>query len=446
MYTYIDIYVVFLHIYLYFFIFIQAITPFLFNKIDRYASRQRMRGAAIRRRNQIDRENGNTRLRGTNDRGTGDRDITGDRGTGDRRNDSGDGREINSNASDSGNDNNGINNRNSNNGFTVNRDFGVSSSGASATVSASSSACGVISTVHDTIGDINAAITNDNINTTNINKNTTHNSKYKYIKALKDTITNLKTNCHTKIKKSTQAILRYMIIFQNNIYKGIDFTIIKMSQLYPYLKIIYKLLVLSQKILYLYGYSTHIHPVLSILNISLIKNQPREEDKKNNLDTNERPQMPPATQESNDIRNLNIGGGAVKKNGKFLSLISSEWKSILIISALISIRTVEFLLRSQRPQGSGSNSIFQSFSNFFSSNSSSNNIENTNRTVPSVPKPMKVVRGGIIPPSITSNLCPICRKKKKNPCVASSGYVFCYLCLIRYIYFVYLLWIFVMYF
>jgi hypothetical protein len=44
-----------------------------------------------------------------------------------------------------------------------------------------------------------------------------------------------------------------------------------------------------------------------------------------------------------------------------------------------------------------------------------------------------VKRGGIIPPPITSNICPICRKKKTNPCVASSGYVFCYLCLIKFI-------------
>jgi hypothetical protein len=119
----------------------------------------------------------------------------------------------------------------------------------------------------------------DDINATNNNKNNKNKNidiKKTKIEAIKEMFIKVKTKifttaqnstqaAHTKMKNITRIILEYMITFQNNIYKSIDFTIIKSSQLYPYLKAIYKLLVLSQKVLYLYGHSTHVHPVLSIL-------------------------------------------------------------------------------------------------------------------------------------------------------------------------------------
>lgn len=51
---------------------------------------------------------------------------------------------------------------------------------------------------------------------------------------------------------------------------------------------------------------------------------------------------------------------------------------------------------------------------------------------PPFPKPSKVGKGGLIPPKDTS-LCPICRRARKNSVAASSGYVFCYTCLLPHI-------------
>jgi hypothetical protein len=221
---------------------------------------------------------------------------------------------------------------------------------------------------NDTINDNDNNISNeDNVT---VNNNDTTGVKKTKIEAIKDVFIQIKTKLHSNINNSRQAmdnkmksmtkvVLQYMIIFQNNIYKSIDFTIIKLSQLYPYLRTIYKLLVLSQKILYLYGHSTHIHPVLSVLGISLIKNQPEKDEKSGTLNS-ENLQMKPKIQENITIKDMNINNP-----NKISSFLSSEWKSILIVTALISIRTVEFLLRSQTSQGLGSNSIFSSFSNFF---------------------------------------------------------------------------------
>lgn len=51
---------------------------------------------------------------------------------------------------------------------------------------------------------------------------------------------------------------------------------------------------------------------------------------------------------------------------------------------------------------------------------------------PPFPRPSKIGRGGLIPPKDTS-LCPICRQVRRNSVAASSGYVFCYTCLMRHV-------------
>lgn len=47
------------------------------------------------------------------------------------------------------------------------------------------------------------------------------------------------------------------------------------------------------------------------------------------------------------------------------------------------------------------------------------------------PEPLKTARGCLIPPP--NKTCAICREKQINPCASSSGYVFCYLCLVRFV-------------
>lgn len=50
--------------------------------------------------------------------------------------------------------------------------------------------------------------------------------------------------------------------------------------------------------------------------------------------------------------------------------------------------------------------------------------------LPSPPLPSKVASGCLIPPN-DSTLCPICLKKRNNSCAATSGYVFCYTCILE---------------
>ncbi len=51
---------------------------------------------------------------------------------------------------------------------------------------------------------------------------------------------------------------------------------------------------------------------------------------------------------------------------------------------------------------------------------------------PPPPKPLKVARGGVIPLQ-DGRLCSLCGKIRTNPCAASSGYVFCYICILDFV-------------
>ena len=48
--------------------------------------------------------------------------------------------------------------------------------------------------------------------------------------------------------------------------------------------------------------------------------------------------------------------------------------------------------------------------------------------IPPFPNAIEVGRGCLIPPN-DPTLCPICRRIRRHPCVAPSGYVYCYSCI-----------------
>jgi hypothetical protein len=268
----------------------------VFNRIDKYTAHQRIRGAAILRRshiiynnNNINNNNNDNSNNGYNNNNNNDSNIN------DNHNDDSSNRINNDSGDVDGNSNTYVSTISDNvsNGISISRDIDLSNTNSCDNINTGrstyvrSSSGDMMSngnkgySVHinrenDIMNNNDIDISNDDdVNATN-NNNTTSDTKKSKMETIKEIFIKIKTKIftntqnstkavHTKMKDVTRIILEYVIIFQNNIYKSIDFTIIKLSQLYPYLKAIYKLLVLSQKILYLYGHSTHIHPVLSIL-------------------------------------------------------------------------------------------------------------------------------------------------------------------------------------
>ena len=313
--------------------------------------------------------------------------------------------------------------------------------------------------------------TNDiNINMNDSGENGDNNMRNSFLKRLS-----------IKIIKSKNILLLWITKFHLKIHKLHRFSCRKFGQFYPILKGFYKILIFSSKFAYLLGRTKHVNPVLNILGIALVKNNNKiqnetmingdfnkSKDLTNSFSLNGNSMSSPSSFNnisnniintnniSNNFSNINTNAtgtidnlGNIKKSFDFSSI---ESKSAVFVSILISFRIIEMLLRSERNRSSSilSNSMNSVYNYFMPNNSntvntnnnnesnnndnnSSNNYNNNNSNVhakpsiPPIPQQLKVGRGCIIPPN--SNNCPICRKKRINPCAASSGYVFCYLCL-----------------
>jgi hypothetical protein len=247
----------------------------------------------------------------------------------------------------------------------------------------------------------------NNNNSNNQGANTNNGGGYFNMKSL--------TN---QMKKKIQIIFIWILKFHKMVIDVKDFSCLEFCDFYPYLKAFYKLSVFCSKCSYLLGFSTRIHPVLAVLGITLVKK-------------NEEIGSSQIAETGNSIQKTLLGA---KNPLHSFNALSTEAKSLLVITALISVRVADLLLRTERP---GSNAWSGNFIfNFFRGSnrpdpSGDQNGDQGGNNIPAPPKALKPGRGCLIPPN--SKTCSICRKKQVNPCAASSGYVFCYLCLLNFV-------------
>lgn len=224
-----------------------------------------------------------------------------------------------------------------------------------------------------------------------------------------------------QMRKKIQIVFLWLLKFHKVVINVRDLGCLKFCEFYPFLKAFYKFSVFTSKCSYLLGFSTHIHPILAVLGVTLVK---KNEEIGNNT----------IAETGNSIQKTLLGN---KNPLQSFNALSTEAKSLFVITALISVRVADLLIRSERPGPSAwsGNSVF----NFFSRGSNGPNVSgdiNENggqgpNNIPPPPRALKPGRGCLIPPN--SKTCSICRKKQINPCAASSGYVFCYLCLLDFV-------------
>jgi hypothetical protein len=96
-----------------------------------------------------------------------------------------------------------------------------------------------------------------------------------------------------------------------------------------------------------------------------------------------------------------------------------NWQMGLIIGIIFAVRGMEWYL-----------------SNDFSSDLLVNKIHSKDFSIPPYPKPFPIsaiTKGTAVVPLRDKSLCPLCAQKRKNPCATSSGYVFCYECILSHL-------------
>ena len=114
------------------------------------------------------------------------------------------------------------------------------------------------------------------------------------------------------------------------------------------------------------------------------------------------------------------------------SSLSSKF-TVLLYVTLILFRVYTFMSTSPAEDN---NENIDDVPNVDSVSNSSSQSRTDNR-VP-YPKKPDIAPGCIVPPiesdnpHVSSELCPICREVRVDPCVSSGGYVFCFSCLYEY--------------
>lgn len=234
-----------------------------------------------------------------------------------------------------------------------------------------------------------------------------------------------------KLKEKYLLVLQWLIQFYRKITEAVNFSLLKFCQMYPILKSMYKLSVVSYKCSYMLGLTTHIHPILALLNISLVKNKGNIGDiAKIKTSPPPPPTIPPDS-------------GSIKFKQSSIPSLSPQTQAALLISALMSIRIMEHLMRSDRPSTSSRDSTLLDYFMPSRRNNNTNRHDSmtgensdidgsyNNHIIPSPTPTPKTGRGCLVPP--TNKSCSICRKKQIHPCASTSGFVFCYLCLLNFV-------------
>lgn len=143
------------------------------------------------------------------------------------------------------------------------------------------------------------------------------------------------------------------------------------------------------RLLYLIGRSRYHHPVFALLQMEIFK-----------------------TKHATPLANSNSDAETSPSNTERPADSGSNWTMRLIVGLIFAAKLAAWIT-----------------SNDLSEHHLNRKIA-AEQPIPDPPKPSKVCAGGVIPPA-DARLCPLCCKTRQDPCAATSGYVYCYLCIVQ---------------
>jgi peroxin-12 len=165
------------------------------------------------------------------------------------------------------------------------------------------------------------------------------------------------------------------------------------AAVFPYVELGYDLSTVVYQLLYMTGRSVHHHPVFALLGMSLVR--------KRNIAGAEGA----------------VGGGSVTGSpAGNASSSAPSWPVALVLALILAARTAEYLHRNN-----------DELAGAHLSGRLAGEVP-----LPPAPEPAPVGRGCVVPP-LDASLCALCNRKRTNPCVSTSGYVLCYMCLLPYV-------------
>lgn len=194
------------------------------------------------------------------------------------------------------------------------------------------------------------------------------------------------------IVRLLKKLLRGVQTLQRKIFK---YGVKAVSTILPHLLAFESMASTLFYILYLLKLTPYHHPLFAVLNMELVKDRHQMSTTSAALST-----MPAPASSSQPIAT------SVQSN--------RSWHLTAVLGIMFTLRAVDWMVNSDH---------------------TSEHINNRLGLVgkpPPPPKALKVARGGVIPLQ-DRRLCSLCGKIRTNPCAASSGYVFCYLCILNHV-------------
>ncbi len=202
------------------------------------------------------------------------------------------------------------------------------------------------------------------------------------IRSMRDQLHHLEEN--HRYQRSYYLFFKYMLI------KGI-------TMLSEYGLAIEQIGLVMTRILYVFQKIPFHHPLFFLLQMKLVKAKHLDQSQSSSLSQRSRPILQSPSSPSNTQSNRN-------------------WQMSLILGIILTIRAAEWYLNND-------------FTSEHLTTRLTKKIE-----IPPYPKPMAVAStsNAVIPPA-DRRLCALCCQRRKNPCASSSGYVFCYNCILPYV-------------
>ena len=221
----------------------------------------------------------------------------------------------------------------------------------------------------------------------------------------------------------TVTVLTFVARLRRRMYRVVDGALLAFGRVFPYVKAAYKLLVWGQKVLYLFGSTPYVHPVLRLINVALVKRGEAP-----------RPALSAQEQEQGEGK---PGAGRATDEQQLQRQRGLEVGAAVVVVAFLAIRAAETTLRLGRERRpavvNGNNGSGGPLAFLWARLRQPGGGGGGGPSVPlaAVPPPEAptVGRGCVIPPR-DGKCCPLCRQPRRMPCVTTGGYVFCYPCLL----------------
>jgi hypothetical protein len=188
------------------------------------------------------------------------------------------------------------------------------------------------------------------------------------------------------------------------------------AESFPYLYSLAGLSVVMQKFNYLCGGTVYSHPLLALINIALVRKDPKKHDIVNDNKSNNT-----TTHNDRNQQNLHMTTKEVQP---------PSWHTTAVIGAVVCVRGLQWFLRNRDAHANLNQRMRLAAVSVSENNGNENNDLTKGLPPPPCPNKIRNRNGNSSVNADKKGVCPLCESPHRSPAVSTGGYVFCHSCLL----------------